>query len=186
MLGEIEQKLLDRFAQAQPALGYEYGSLLILNASFNSDLAKKLTRKNPAVWLHHDSHEAPPLQDSAGLHFYPKITLWFQTESLFNQGLQRQKSVPGLYQLMLDAASLLSGETLKLPIAPLKIKQFEFLPNEFIEGKALSVGKIGLQTSFTLQPTERCDQLTGIDLMWLNHKPESFTNDSLTFIKETT
>ncbi|MCH9853384.1 MAG: DUF1834 family protein [Alphaproteobacteria bacterium] len=185
MLGEIEQNLLDRLAQAQPALGYQYGSLLILNASFNSDLAKKLTRNNPALWLHHDSHETPPLQNSAGLHFYPTITLWFQTKSLFNQGLQRQKSVPGLYQLMLDAVSLLSGETLKLPIAPLKIKQFEFLPNEFVEGKALSVGKIGLQTSFTLNLSDNRDELKGIDLMWLNHKSEHFTNDSLTFTKET-
>ncbi len=187
MLGEIEKNMLKILSEAQTAsLGYHYGSLTILNAPAESDLAQKMIAKTPAqtpaLWFHHDSHKAPPYHDGEGLHFNPIITMWFQTNSLFNQGLERQKSVPGLYQLMLDAAALLSGETCGLMMKPLQIDTFELLPNRWVAGNNVAVGKISFQTRFTLPAKETSTELDEFHLIWLNHTE---TTDYLLTTQET-
>ena len=170
MLGEIEQAILQRLKQAEASLGYQYGRLLILNASPSDAISKKLTQQQPVMWLQQQPHYQPPSQDGEGLHFYPHLALWVQTSSLFNQGVVRQSATPGLYQLMLDASLLLAGQTFDLPIAPLILSEFDVQTEELHEGKAVACGKLSWQTCFTARADHDEQALNHINLSWLHHQ----------------
>ncbi len=89
---------------------------------------------------------------------------------MLNQTAVRQQANPGIYQMMLDAAGLLTNQTLGLEIEPLRLVEFQILPAEIDNGLHLATGKLTFKSTFTLEPNlQPSEPLQGFNLRWLQH-----------------
>lgn len=156
MIAAIENAILERLRLAgeTDVLGYAFRTLESYPEDFDAHLKEKVRgRAFPAAWVVFGGW-GPARETGDEIRVAANFQLVVASENLRNETSQRHgdgsaKSGPGSYQLVMDAAGLLHGQTLGLDVDRLELGPCRSVrPTQAIAERKLSLFALELTTSF--------------------------------------
>ena len=154
MIGEIEAALIARVAAVNGMAPGQLGYRLATIGSYGGQYDESLSQAQPAfpaVWFALDSDEFA--RDQGNVHVWqPRWTVLCATRSLRNEQARRQGAAGevGTYQLVQDLRRLLVGQTLGLPIDPIRATRISAVHTGALKGQPVAVYGLHLVTAYNV------------------------------------